>query len=60
MKKCPFLNQACLQEKCQLWVQVNKGKECAIAAIPLTLKHQLDSIESHLHKIAASTIRRQK
>lgn len=38
MARCPFLDQECLKEKCQLWVDVDKeNATCALTQISHSL-----------------------
>ncbi len=49
MKRCPFLNEKCLEEKCQLWTQVSeKSKTCALAATPTKITTAIYELHSTL------------
>ena len=48
-RHCPFMNETCKEEKCQLWVafnQINSG--CAIQAIPLFLERDLKKLSDNI------------
>ena len=56
-KQCPFLNQACLKESCQLWVRAastnEKSYDCAFASLVKAFDRDMGSVTQFLGRIAS-------
>ena len=53
VKQCPFLNDVCIEEDCQLWVEAEN--QCAIINMAYSLnytKERIRNIESQIEKNA--------
>jgi len=48
-KHCPFMNDTCKEDKCQLWVEFNNiNSGCAIQAIPIFLTRDLKEVSNKM------------